>query len=132
MTDPVHPTQGNARFDASALWKQSTSTRQWITVQQWSIRLKTFSSNLVCVGTYLHVHTYVFGVCVFVCVCVCVCVRVCRASGYVWYPYSFTVWVDWSYINVFFKLGNSHFPCYTVVCHQLIMFFLLYGWNNYY
>ena len=30
MTDPAHPTPGNTRFDASALWKQSTVTREQI------------------------------------------------------------------------------------------------------
>ena len=30
MTDPAHPTPGNTRFDASALWRQSTATREQI------------------------------------------------------------------------------------------------------
>ena len=84
MTDPVHPTQGNTRYGASALWKQSSLRRQQITVQQWSTRLSACGCIRIVPHICMHMHVSVWCVymcvvcvcvaCVFVCVCVCVCV----------------------------------------------------------
>ena len=109
MTDPVHPTQGNTRFGASALWKQSTLTKQQITVQQWSIRLSACGCMHIMPYICMHMHVCVCCVymcvvcvaCVFVCVCVCVCVCVqgkwlhlSYMGSLSIYPYNFAVWVN--------------------------------------